>query len=342
MKLAKAGRSGKSIGGIWIRIALTYVALFCLTTFAPAASPFAKLLSDAGPTFTVPAHGNSWTLIAYGDMRFTDPSNHTDTNPIVRRSLVQRIAEEDPSVLLLSGDVPFHGGEANDYAVYEQEAARWRAAGVKVFPALGNHELYGCLESKCLENWWNAFPELRGRRWYSVRFGNAYIITLDSNLDLQPGSRQSKWVAKQLAQLPRGIDYIFVSLHHPPMADAILHDVSHNVRPNEQALAQQLEAAAKRTRAKIIVIAGHIHAYERFERGGVEYLVSGGGGARPYPIDRSPQDLYQDNVFPNYHYVKFVSQGGSLHATMYRLDDKGGFVPSDSFEVSPAAKAAAK
>jgi hypothetical protein len=119
-------------------------------------------------------------------------------------------------------------------------------------------------------------------------------------------------------------------------------DPTHNVRPNENALAQQLEAAAQRTKAKIIVIAAHIHAYQRFERGGVIYLVSGGGGAKQYKVLRSPGDLYQDNVFPNFHYVKFVSQGRELKATMYRLDDKGAFVPSDSFVVGAAAKSAAK
>jgi hypothetical protein len=153
---------------------------------------------------------------------------------------------------------------------------------------------------------------------------------------------QSAWVAKQLEGMPKETKYVFVSLHHPPMADPVVGDPSHNVRPNENALARQLEAAAQRTKAKIVVIAGHIHAYQRFQRNGVIYLVSGGGGAKQYKIQRSPGDLYQDNVFPNFHYVKFVSQAGALKATMYRLDDKGAFVPGDSFVVGAAAKSAAK
>ena len=35
----------------------------------------AGLLSEAGPTFKIAAPAGSWSLIAYGDMRFTDPSN---------------------------------------------------------------------------------------------------------------------------------------------------------------------------------------------------------------------------------------------------------------------------
>ena len=326
-----------------VRSWILALALVCLAGLAQAADGTSGLLSEPGATFTLPV---PWTLIAYGDMRFTDPANRTATDPVVRQALIRKIAEERPNVLLLSGDVPWHGGNENDYAVYQQETAPWRAAGIKVFPALGNHELSDpghvrpCED--CLENWWKTFPELRGRRWYSVRFGEAYIVTLDSNLDLTADSEQGKWLAGQLHHLPEGVRYVFVSLHHPPVADPIHDNPSHNVRPNETALAQQLEAAARHIRAKIIVIAGHIHAYERFERGGVEYLVCGGGGAKPYPIDRSPAALHQDNVFPNYQYVKFVSRGGELHATMYRLDNNGSFVASDTFTIGEPAVVNAK
>jgi hypothetical protein len=299
----------------------------------------AGLLSGPGPTFTIAAPKSGWTLIAYGDMRFTDPVDTRNTNPTARRALVAKVAAEKPDMLLLSGDVPLSGGVANDYVVYREETESWRAAGLKVFPAMGNHELKG---SGGVENWWKAFPELRGRRWYSVQMGEAYFITVDSNLDLKAGGPQSAWVAKQLEGLPKGTKYVFVSLHHPPVADGIVGDSSHNVRPNENALAQQLEAAAKQISAKIIVIAGHIHNYERFERGSVVYLVSGGGGARPYPVERTSGDLFQDPVFPIYHYVKFVSEHGALKATMYRLDDKGGFEAKDNFMVGTAAKSAAK
>lgn len=297
------------------------------------------LLSEPGPTFTIAAPKGDWTVIAYGDMRFTDPGDTLDTNPGARRALVAKVAAEKPDMLLLSGDVPLNGGVANDYTVYREETAAWRAAGLKVFPAMGNHELHG---RGGVENWWNAFPELRGRRWYSVQMGEAYCITVDSNLDLTAGGAQSAWVAKQLEGLPKGTKYVFVSLHHPPVADGIVGNSSHNVRANENALAQQLEAAAKQMPAKIIVIAGHIHNYERFERGGVVYLVSGGGGAKPYPVARTGDDLFQDTVFPIYHYVKFVSEHGTLKATMYRLDDKGGFEGKDSFVVGSSAKAAGK
>ena len=181
-------------------VLMAALALSCTTAPAWGADATAGLLSGAGPTFTIAAPKDGWTLIAYGDMRFTDPRNTTATNPEVRRALVAKVAAEKPDALLLSGDVPLSGGVANDYAVYRAETAAWRAAGLKVFPAMGNHELKG---SGGVENWWNAFPELRGRRWYSVQMGEAYCITVDSNLDLKAGGVQSAWVAKQLEGLPK-------------------------------------------------------------------------------------------------------------------------------------------
>jgi hypothetical protein len=279
-----------------------------------------NLLSTPGPTFRIgePALEQNWTLIAYGDMRFTDPANEKVTNPKVRRWLVDRVANEHPDVVLLSGDVPYDGSVANDYEVYDQETRPWREKKLHVYPAMGNHELHGD-EVREPKNWWHAFPELKGRRWYSVAMPHAYIISLDSNLSLVDGSRQQRWLIDQLAHLPDDTQYVFISLHHPPVADSIEGNHSHDVRPNEQALAALLEKQAASSRAKFLAIAGHIHNYQRFLENGVTYLVSGGGGAKPHPIARTAADLYKDPGFPNYHYLKFSYQQNNLTAQMYRV-----------------------
>jgi 3',5'-cyclic AMP phosphodiesterase CpdA len=280
------------------------------------------LLSTPGPTFRIgdATIEKNWILIAYGDMRFTDPANEKVANPKVRRWLVDRIATEHPDILLLSGDVPYDGSVVNDYEVYYQETHAWREEKLHVYPAMGNHELHGD-EIRQPKNWWHAFPELKGRRWYSVEMPNAYIISLDSNLSLLDGSRQQLWLVDQLSHLPAKTQFVFFSLHHPPVADPLENSHSHDVRPNEHALALLLEKQAAASKAKFIVIAGHIHNYQRFLENGVMYLVSGGGGARPYPVARTAADLYQDANFPNFHYVKFSCDQKGLAAVMYRVQD---------------------
>jgi len=328
-----------------VALALAVIAWAFAASYAGDSSVPVKLLSGPGATFTLPAPEQGWSLIAYGDMRFTNPARTDVADPAARQSLVARIASEKPNLLLLSGDVPYQGGNPADWEVYRQETAPWRKAELEVFPALGNHEFYTkvhgekCVEP-CLENWWNAFPRLRDRRWYSVRYGSAYILTVDSDLPLTPGSEQAQWVAGQLAQLPEGIHYVVVSLHHPPMADPVVGKSSHDVRPNEAALARQLEEAASKISAKIIVVAGHIHNYERFERNGVVYLVTGGGGAEPYEVNRSADDLYKLEDFPNYHYLRFVCEKGDLRAEMVRMDASGGYEVRDRFVIEAAPQPA--
>jgi 3',5'-cyclic AMP phosphodiesterase CpdA len=302
------------------------------------ASADSLLLPDSPkPTFKISQRAlrKPITVIAYGDMRFTNPEQTIATDPKVRMELVRRVAKERPDVLLLSGDIPFHGGNKADYAEYKKETRIWRKEHLRVFPALGNHEFYMCAPADCLENWWDTFPKLKGRRWYSVKVGTKiYAIALDSDDSLEPGSRQIKWLTSQLDSLPHGIEFVLIVMHHPPVSDPNPPSVKdRSPRPNEVALANYLRGAAASRKVKFVVIAAHIHNYERFHENGITYLVSGGGGAMPYPVIRTPEDLYKDPKFPNYNYVEFVLQGKTLRATMYRLSSKGDWQARDHFTV---------
>jgi len=304
--------------------------------------PFLLFLATCGAAAAPPPPGSAdfrisesdlshpLRIIVYGDMRFTDPLEVKATNPKVRRWLVEQVAAEKPAAVLLSGDVPWHGGQAGDYDVYRRETQIWRDARLHIYPALGNHEFAGhTTEQECLENWWKAFPELRGRRWYSVKLGSSvYVLNLDSNSPLLPDSEQIAWVKAQLAGLPATVRFVFFNLHHPPVVDVQENgDASHNGRPNEHALAEFLAQAPEKSSVRFIVAAGHIHNYERFFQDGIVYLVSGGGGADPRPIVRLPADLYPDAGFPNYHYVRFVLDGESLTGTMVRVADPDAATP---------------
>jgi len=252
---------------------------------------------------------------------------------------VQKIAQERPDAILMNGDVPYSGDVVNDYEVFRTETAVWRDENLNVFPALGNHELHGDLH-QALEHWWNAFPQLRDRRWYSAAIGDSiYSIELDSALSLSPGSDQLTWLNQQLKALPASVKFVFINLHHPLVADIqTRYSVDHNPRPNEIALRNNLEALAPSLKARIIVCAGHIHNYERFQRNGIIYFVSGGGAASPVHVDRGPEDLYQDNSFPNYHFLEFTLEKDKLIGSMVRLSDPDGRVPGwevkDKFEIS--------
>ena len=280
------------------------------------------------------------TFIAYGDMRFTPTTETRASSPTVRQALVARIAQEKPAALLLSGDLPYHGGQAADYAVFTGETRAWSEQGLRVYPALGNHEFAQCAEEQCLENWWSAFPALRGHRWYSAGLGSQVLaIALDSDTSLQTGSPQRQWLEREISLLPKSVRFVMISLHHPPVADLATGSLaSHNPRPNEIALADYLGSVASTSRARFIVVAGHTHNYERFEKNAVVYLVSGGGGASPYAVERGPEDLYRGKDEINYHYLRFTLTGNRLKGEMVRVEDPEAPVPRafavrDTFEV---------
>ena len=296
----------------------------------------------AAPTFLVPDAElpDPLVLITYGDTRFTQPRETQASSPKARRAVVAKIAGEHPAAIFINGDLPYHGITA-DYEVYRSETQVWRDRQLRVYPALGNHELSACFPSSCLDRWWTAFPELRGRRWYSIAIGSKVLgIALDSDVSLMPGSEQRVWLESQVATLDGAVRLVLIVMHHPPVADLqTVKLVDHNARPNEQALASYLKALAAHSTARFIVSSGHIHNYERLAQDGVTYLVSGGGGATPYDIDRPPEDLYRGTEFPNYHYVRLELHGQRLSGEMIRLEDYAAANPSqwrvrDKFELS--------
>jgi hypothetical protein len=275
-------------------------------------------------------------FVAYGDTRFTDPKNTDASNPVVRQMLVQAIADAHPAFISIGGDIAYRGDDVNDWKIWDTETAVWRNNNIPVYPALGNHDLYGD-QKVALANYFQRFPDLQTNRYYSARAANTLVLVLDSSLDETSGP-QGEWLAHELDRLPADVDFVCLVLHHPPYTDSTDQTVGggHSERTPEQALAKMLEERQPHTRARFVVIAGHVHNYERHEHGGVTYFVTGGGGAHPYPITRQPGDpLFGKAV--NYHYLLFEVDRGKMKITMERVelaDGKASWSTPDAVEIA--------
>jgi hypothetical protein len=335
------------------RLTFLFASLFSVSTVAVASASSAEAPAPALPSvaaqapvsFQVKTEG-PFQFVAYGDIRFTDPSNHKDSDPAVRRALVAQIAKLDPKFVLVGGDLVLRGDNPANWAVWEQETKPWRDAKLRVFPVIGNHELFRDAQAG-LRNYFQHFPELAWSRYYSVRAGNMLILVLDSSQPESTGP-QGQWLTNQLDHLPKDVDFVFVALHHPPYTNSTEHWLSggHSARPPEKALAKFLEDRQSGSRARFVVFAGHVHNYERYEHQGVIYIVSGGGGATPYSISRGPSDAYREPG-PAYHYCLVSVNGPRAEISMMKLDMQEGrpvFRQADSVAItsSPVTAKAAR
>jgi len=258
-------------------------------------------------------------LVAYGDTRFTDPSITGVTNPRVRQWLAEQIGRQHPEAVLLTGDTPFHGGDSADWEEFQRETESWRKVGALELPTTGNHELLG---PEGIPNYLKNFPEIEGHLYYSALLGSVEVISLDTSQPSGTSSGQGRWFASQIDHLPRQVEFLMILYHIPWMADRQSQIIAGLPSKDALALREILETRLPKIRAKVVVFNGHIHNYERFERRGVEYVVTGGGGAVPYPVLlRGGGDLYHDAAFPVYHYLVVEVANHKLHAVMWKVKD---------------------
>ena len=318
-------------GRLLLRIAAasTPLLLFALpASIAPAKSPS----SATRPTLIFPrfAPYQPLHLVVYGDTRFTNPTVTGVTNPRIRQWLAEQIGRQHPQAILLTGDTPFHGGDPADWEEFQRETESWRKAGALQLPATGNHEVLG--GTMGIPNYLKNFSDIEGHLYYSALLGSVELISLDYTEPSGPTSPQGRWFVAQLDHIPKQVEFLIILYHVPWMADRQSQMLVGLPTKDALGLRQMLEERLGRIRARVIVFNGHIHNYERFERRGVEYVVTGGGGAVPYPVlFRGEGDLYLDTGFPVYHYLVVDVADHQLHAVMWKVKNPD----AASLEVEP-------
>ena len=297
------------------------------------------------PDLILQPSSSTFKFVAYGDIRFTDSELPHVSNRAVRTAIIDAVVKTKPAFVVITGDVPWRGAENGDWAVFDHEIKPVRDARISMLPAIGNHEYYNRFLRQNREvgvaNFYTRFDQIPRRPaapWYSARYANCYFLFLDTTDDDSPGSAQLEWLKGQLESVPSDVDYLFVVAHRGPFTSAT--DSLHKPRLAEQEIARLLEshqAASPKTR--ILMVSGHVHNYEHFRHGGVEYIVTGGGGAQPHPLHRSDNDLFKPKVPDEneYHYCLISIDHEKLRLEMYRLDDvadsKAQFSVSDSFDL---------
>ncbi len=251
------------------------------------------------PASDAPFEGRLVFLV-YGDNR---------TRHDIHRGVVARMAEEtDARFLVHTGDFVEVGGRPADWRRYFDIAAPLLRLA-PIYPTLGNHELYGPGGRLRYQRY---FAPASRVAWQAWTHGPVRLISMDSNDDLEPEGPQLQWLRAQLerARDDTSVRFVILFVHHGPLSSG---------RHGDHPIMARLGLAGELAAAGVdLVLAGHDHMYERGEADGLKYVVTGGGGAPLYDVNRRRSGQLSFQV--RHHYLRMAVDGERLFLAAVDLD----------------------
>lgn len=235
-------------------------------------------------------------IVVYGD------SQH---NPEIQRTLVRTISSFKPAIVFRVGDIVDDGNDPQQWMDFK-DIHRPLLTTTEYFPALGNHDRGSSL-------YFESFPFLRNRHWYSVDREGIHFIVLDSNSPLNPGSEQYQWLVSDLAGLGDPVEFVIAIFHHP------LFDVGRDHGSDEKKLLPVLMPLFKEYGVSA-VFSGHSHDYQRFEYDGMSFIVTGGGGSTLDDQGRAHPYLRKFSL--RYHFCLLRKDRDSLRVKVIDIDSR--------------------
>ena len=294
-----------------------------MTPINPPATP---LLSESAT-----ARETRFSFIAYGDTRgprdAVEPGpGHTQVVEAMLETIKQMQGGPDPVRFVInSGDAVSNGRLTAPWNnAYVPLINRLTAANVPFFPTVGNHDVTDAttnLDPRRRTGLCHFFAataalipaegsprRLDGYPTYAFAYGNSFFIALDSHF--AGDSLQFAWVERQLASLDRTrYVNVVVYFHHPAFSSA--EHGTLRVEPYVALLRARYFPLFEKYHVRL-VINGHEHEFEhwieRYEDASgphrLDEIVSGGGGAPPYPYKREPD------------VADFLNDGAARHVTL--------------------------
>ena len=177
-----------------------------------------------------------------------------------------------PDLLIFGGDIVENDQQIN----YDRAVAALQSVGAPFLVAAGNHEISGSLSR---DRFWRTFgPTIAAHDYGPVDF----LVVDVANSEYAWDTSQFAWLEQELSRSTARTVFV---IHHAPTRDPF--NSGHGVPADEGLRVEAILAAAKKAKPArgIVVLSGDAHAYSRWTRDGVEYLISGGGGGG---LDASP------------------------------------------------------
>jgi len=258
----------------------------------------------AGSFKTAPVGAKPFEFVVFGDTR-----TRNDVHQHVINALLQY---SKPEFVLHSGDLVVDGSDSALWPTFF-DIEKDMLKKVAFFPALGNHE-------RNSREFYDFF-QIAAVPYYSYNWGNAHFIVLNSDIGNAASSKaaqetfwqeQTRWLEEDLKENQKAA-FRFVIAHHPPIT-AVSRRQGEN--PHMTALMPMFE--------QYHVTAGffgHDHNYQHYLRNGIHYIVSGGGGAPLYDVDK-PAEGITVKVVSTEHFVRVRIDGKVAHVDAIGVDGK--------------------
>lgn len=233
---------------------------------------------------------------------YGDSQNYPD----VQSRIVQEVSSFKPAAVFRTGDLVDDGYNAQLWNKFK-EVEKPLLETTEYFPVLGNHEYY--YHDFPAQLYFDNFPSLKKLnrkdqpRWYSVDREGIHFIVLDSNSNLAPESEQYKWLEDDLAHVAKDVKFKIAIFHHP------VFDVGKNHPADEKKIGPILLPLFEKYGISA-VFSGHSHNYQRFERNGIYFVVTSGGGSILHP--QQGTDPYLQKFIMAYHFCLLNIENGAL------------------------------
>jgi hypothetical protein len=252
-----------------------------------------------------------YRFIAFGDWGAGTPFQKA-----VAAQAIRLYQHEPYDAVLLLGDNFYERGDVRKLGqpYFTDMYAPLIQGGVQFVVALGNHDRLGGFQNDQVN-----FFQMPGY-YYTVKKPGIQFFVLDSNM-FANDQVQRKWLEKALADSKS--PWKIVMAHHP-----IYSSGEHGFNAGLQ---KTLEPLLIRYKADLY-LAGHDHDYERFAPiHGVQYIVSGGGGAYLRNFDKPmPGSLVRIKA---HHFLSFDLQGNTLK--MQVIDSTGKCIDQAQWQKMP-------
>lgn len=260
--------------------------------------PEGKGYFRTAPRGTVP-----FEFVLYGDTR--------TRHDVHRKVIATMLAHSTPEFALQSGDLVENALDSAQWPIYFDIEKDWLRK-ISFFPLPGNHE----------RNDRSFFDFFEAKPYYSFDWGGVHFMCIDTdigNVSPDPGVRNGfwheelMWLEEEL-QRSQTANMRFVVSHHGPIS-------AFSQRLPEPQTADLIPLFEK---YKVTAgLSGHDHNYQHYLKNGVHYIVSGGGGAPLYDVNRPPAGITV-KVKSIENFLVFKVDGKVAHVTVY--DINGGVI----------------